>query len=90
VTNLTDHQNATVESLLKGFCPNASRHDGIKREISKTLGDGTATDSELLSAVCTALVENSGVAIPAGPFPAAGAAHAAASHHTSPARHHGR
>jgi hypothetical protein len=84
MTTYTDHQNATIAALLKGFCPDQSRWDGIKAQISKRLGDGAVTDAEVLSAAHTALVANSGVFVP--PFAAAAAA-AAQPHRAGPPRH---
>jgi hypothetical protein len=77
---LTDHQQATVTALLKGFCPDQGRHDGIRREISKTLGDDVVTDSAVLDAVYRGLVDHSGVFIPPALFPTVAASPKAAAH----------
>jgi hypothetical protein len=74
VPNTTPDQAASIEALLN-LAP-AARHDGLRREIAKALGDSAPfTDGAVMAAAQATLTENSGVPIPkalfAGATPAA-------------------
>jgi hypothetical protein len=84
VPGCSGEQNASIEGLLK-LCPDQSRWDGIRRAIFASLGGaGNYSDSAVTDATRQALTDYSGVSLPAGLFPTAGAAHAAQPHRAGP------